>query len=243
MNEFDYKTAEEIGYYVYCLIDPETDKPFYIGKGKDNRVFDHARDALEDARDTDKLNKIREIKSKGLEVNHLIIQHGLNEETAFSVESALIDFANRFNFDLSNIVLGHRSHAFGIMTAAEVQNKYSAEPLKILGEGCVIININRTYKRAKGSKSYYEATKEAWAISDKRIPSIKYVLSEYRGFIVEVFEVNRDGWYKVNDHNGRQRWGFNGMQASEEVRSKYLNRSIVKKRGAANPVTFKLSDS
>ena len=241
MNEFDHKTSEQIGYYVYCLIDPRTDKPFYIGKGKGNRVFAHAQDALDSIAETDKLNTIREIKSSGNDVNHIIIQHGLNEETAFAIESALIDFAECFNIGLSNLVLGHKSYAFGLMTAEEIQRKYSAEPLKELDNGCVIININKTYKRAKGSKNYYEATKEAWAISDKRIPTIKYVLSEYRGFIVEVFKVDNDGWYKIKDHNGRQRWGFNGRPAPENIRSKYLNCSINKKRGAANPITFQIS--
>ena len=241
MNEFDTKTAEEIGYYVYALIDPRNEKPFYVGKGKGNRVFAHARDALEQATTTDKLDTIREIVGAGLRVDYVIVQHGLNEETAFAVETSLIDFASRFDLGLTNVVLGHRSSAFGMMTADELQQKYRAEPLTSLGDGCVIININKTYRRAKGTKSFYEATKQSWVINEKRIPTLKYVLSEYGGFIVEVFEVDENGWYEVEDHNGRRRWGFNGRQAPDEVRKLYLNRSIKKKRGAANPVTYRLS--
>ena len=33
-------------YYVYCLVDPRNNQPFYIGKGKDNRVFAHRQAAL-----------------------------------------------------------------------------------------------------------------------------------------------------------------------------------------------------
>jgi len=238
MNKFDNRTTEEIGYYVYALIDPRNEKPFYIGKGKENRVFAHARNALEQIHVSDKLDTIREIINSGQRVDYLIVQHGLNEETAFAVETALIDFAGHFALGLTNIALGHQSSAFGIMTAAEVQRKYRAEPLKSLGDGCVIININKTYRRAKGSKSFYEATKESWVISKQRIPKLKYVLSEYGGFIVEVFEA--DEWYQVKDHSGKERWGFNGKQAPEKVRNLYLNRSIVKKRGAANPVTYRL---
>lgn len=241
MEEFDKKTAEEIGYYVYCLIDPRTGKPFYIGKGKGNRVFAHARDALEQTDATDKLDAIRDIINSGHRVNYVIVRHGMNEETAFAVETALIDFAGRFELGLTNVVLGHKSSAFGIMTTEEIQRKYQAEPLTSLGDGCVIININRTYKRAKGAKSYYDATKESWVINEKRIPSLKYVLSEFGGFIVEVFEVDEAGWYKVKDPRGKVRWGFNGKQAPEEVRNLYLNRKISKKRGAANPITYKLS--
>ena len=127
------------------------------------------------------------------------------------------------------------------MTIDEVHRKYTAEPLTNLGDGCVIININKTYKQAKGTKSIYEVTKQSWVINKARIPGLKYVLSEYGRFIVEVFEVDEDGWYQVKDHNGKTRWGFNGKQAPAHIRNLYLNRSIVKKRGAANPISYNLS--
>jgi len=239
MKQFDNRTAEEIKHYVYCLIDPRTQKPFYIGKGQGNRVFAHARDALENADTTDKLDTIREIVGSGLKVDYLIIRHGMDDATAHAVETALIDFAGRFDLGLTNLVLGHQSSAFGIMTAEEVQRKYRAEPLKSLGEGCVMININKTYRRARGTKSFYDATKESWVISDKRIPSLKYVLSEYGGFIVEVFEAHR--WYRKKDHNGKVRWGFEGRRAPDEIRNLYLNRSVPKKPGAANPIQYRLA--
>lgn len=34
-------------YYVYQYVDPETNKPFYIGKGKDNRMFHHLNETLD----------------------------------------------------------------------------------------------------------------------------------------------------------------------------------------------------
>ena len=243
MNEFDKKTEEAIGSYVYCLVDPRTGRPFYIGKGNANRVFAHVRDSLVQPEASDKMDLIREIIAKGLEVGHVIVQHGLSDETALAVETALIDFARHFELGLSNIVLGHKSSAFGIMTSDEVKQKYEAEPLQSLGEGCVIININKSYKPAKGTKSIYEATKKSWVINEKRIPYLKYVLSEMRGFIVEVFEVDQDGWSKTKDPKGKTRWGFTGKQAPDEIRGLYLNRSIVKRRGASNPISYKLSAS
>ena len=239
MKEFDRRTIEQIGAYVYCLVDPISQKPFYIGKGNGNRVFQHAKDALDNPSEGDKIETIRKIRNAGKEVDYVIIQHGLDHNTAFAIETALIDFTKHFYEGLANIVVGRKSSAFGIMTAEEIQRKYHAPPLEELGEGCVIININKTYRRAKGTKSFYDATRKSWVIDKRRIPSLRYVLSEYAGFVVKVFEVDR--WYQIESPTGRTRWAFEGRQAPDEVRSLYLNRAIRKRPGAANPIAYRLS--
>ena len=48
---FDEKTQQALGYYVYMLIDPSNNKPFYVGKGKNNRVFDHIEYAFKNPSD------------------------------------------------------------------------------------------------------------------------------------------------------------------------------------------------
>jgi hypothetical protein len=67
---------------------------------------------------------------------------------------------------------------------------------------------------------------------------IKYVLSEYQGFIVEVFQVER--WYSTEIEQGRMRWAFDGRVAPDEIRNQYFNRKISKKRGASNPISYNL---
>ena len=54
-KEFSMKTLENHGYYVYVYSDPDTKKPFYIGKGKGNRCFAH----LYDSKESDKVSKIQ----------------------------------------------------------------------------------------------------------------------------------------------------------------------------------------
>ena len=60
LPQFSQKVKEELGYYVYCLVDPRDRKIFYIGKGCGDRVYAHACNALEDEEaSTDKIEKIR----------------------------------------------------------------------------------------------------------------------------------------------------------------------------------------
>jgi hypothetical protein len=88
INEFPKSVIEKLGYYVYMLIDPETNKVFYIGKGTGNRIFAHINTAISSPLESDKLSKIRLIHSKGLQVKHSIIRHGLTEKEAFEVRYA-----------------------------------------------------------------------------------------------------------------------------------------------------------
>ena len=89
--EFKQTVIEALQYYVYCLVDPRDNKIFYVGKGYGNRVFNHAADSLNENLDSLKLNTIRDICKEGLEVGYYIIRHGLSENEAYIVESALID--------------------------------------------------------------------------------------------------------------------------------------------------------
>lgn len=235
--EFDHKTCEEMKYYVYALIDPRDNKPFYVGKGKENRVFAHVDEALETSNETDKLDLIRGIKDEGYKVDQVILRHGLDENTAFIIEASLLDFASYFKFDLTNLVLGHHSSVFGAMKVEEIIRKYNAPPLDELGDDCVIININRRYRETRNDVSIYDVTKGHWAMSNPITRGIKYVLAEYKSFIVEVFEV--EIWEPV-ETGTRIRWEFTGKIAPDEIKSKYLNRKIHKSRGAANPISYHL---
>lgn len=75
---------------------------------------------------------------------------------------------------------------------------------------------------------------------------MRYALSEYRGLIVEVFEIIGD-WYEVprpekKNKNGESqiRWAFKGKVAEDQIRNKYINKSVahLKKPGAANPIRY-----
>ena len=99
---FDNLTSEKLHYYVYALINPINNKPFYIGKGKGNRVFAHKEDVLNrNTQNSLKEDEIISILESGLDIKHIIIRHGLKENESFLLESTLIDFANYFDKKLT----------------------------------------------------------------------------------------------------------------------------------------------
>lgn len=236
---FDESIVSQLGFYVYALIDPANGEPFYIGKGQGNRVFQHVACALTTEKKTDNYKKIREIKGRGDEVKHIIVRHGLDEDAAYVVESAIIDFCLSIKeLPLMNQVVGHESSHVGAMTTDEVIRKFRSEPLTDLGEDALIININKKYERRAGAEDIYNATKGWWRMGLKK-PSAKYVLSEYRGLIVEVWKVHK--WKsktveKTEKREAHLRWGFEGEVAPASVRMLYLNKRVTKKYGAANPI-------
>lgn len=239
---FDQLTIEKLDFYVYALISPTDNKPFYIGKGIGNRVFNHQNCALKDDFSNLKLDTIREIIASGKEVEHLIIRHGLTEKEAFEIEASLIDFGNRFGFEFSNLVLGHHSSGKGLMTTDEIVRIHNAKPLTELTDPVIIININRKYIRGNSSEEIYKSTKQAWVVGEHKRNTTKYALSEYSGIVIEVFEIEE--WYEIEtpDNKRKSRWGFNGRIAKSEIREKYINKSLAhtKKKGAANPIKYRL---
>jgi hypothetical protein len=249
---FDEKSKQALRYYVYMLLDPVDNTPFYIGKGVGNRLFQHISFALSEIESyTAKYGKIREIIQKGGSVKHVVIRHGLSENEAYQVEAALIDTLSFCGIDLANLVKGHHSIEKGIMTAEEITRLYNAQPLYEIQKDCVLININRSYERGAGSNSIYLATKETWLIAKTKLPSIKYVLSEYRGLIVEVFEVEH--WYSKSRTKNKTinavkvpvevtGYGFEGKIAPAEIRNLYINKSVahLKRKGAAQVIRFNI---
>lgn len=227
---FTDEIQAELRYYVYFLRDPRNEQVFYVGKGKGNRLFDHVACAINEPQESDKLSLIRDIHANGKEVEHFILRHGMDEDTAFEVEAAVIDFVGLNT--LANVQSGHYSTDFGIKSIDEVVAMYQAAQLATTLP-VILLNIGKLYDRQMSDEELYAATRSAWVVGSKRNKA-KYAVATCRGITREVFEI-RD-WVRESDG----RWSFNGTRAMDQVRSELKGKSVahLAKKGTANPVRY-----
>ena len=250
IQEFSSSVIERLDYYVYLLIDPESNQVFYIGKGTGNRIFAHINAALKDETPSDKLGKIRAIRASGSEVKHVIHRHGLTEKEAFEVEAALIDFIGLSG--LTNQVQGYSSDDRGQMSVAEVVAKYEA-PIIEISEPVILITVNRYFRRGMSAEMLYEITRGNWVIGTRR-EKAKYAFAVYKGIVREVYEIKH--WFPAplgdteikrqwaiehsinSDAKRTERWQFEGNVA--EALRRYVGGSVEKysKTGAQNPIRY-----
>lgn len=76
-------------FYVYELFDPADGAVFYVGKGKDDRVGDHEREARRGVVHP-KCDRIRKIWARKAEVGRRIVQEFQDESAAYEFEASLI---------------------------------------------------------------------------------------------------------------------------------------------------------
>jgi len=88
--------------YIYALIDPQTDEPFYIGSSTfpDSRFLDHVRGS-----NTSEVNhkRIRQIIESGYKPTLSILEE-TTEELRWEREKAWVDLLQQAGTSLTNIV-------------------------------------------------------------------------------------------------------------------------------------------
>ena len=93
-------------HYVYALMDGNNHDVFYIGKGQDDRVFQHVKEVKRGVVETAKQKRIAEIKLAGGTVKQTVIGRFNSEKEAFAGECTLIHWV--YGTDtLTNLASGH----------------------------------------------------------------------------------------------------------------------------------------
>lgn len=103
----------------------------------------------------------------------------------------------------------------------------------------VLIRISETYREGMSSLALYEATRGAWVIGDRR-DKVEYAFAVSKGTVKEVYKVHR--WHRAGTmhyhtrpcrHCGESdgyskggRWEFSGEVAADDIRRRYIGRSV-----------------
>ncbi len=226
LQNFPAGVVEQIGWYVYLYLDPRNKEIFYVGKGEGDRVFAH----LEEQSESKKMQRIKEIRTAGFEPHLEILRHNLpDEDTAYLLESAVIDLLGIP--PLTNRVKGHDSSEFGRMTITQIVGEYNLENAEI-DDPVLLIRINQNFYHGMSAMELYENTRGIWKLGERR-ETARYALAVYRGVVREVFHI--ESWHPAGstpyttrdeDLTDSAKWEFVGDVAGEEIRQKYLFKSV-----------------
>jgi hypothetical protein len=249
INSFLPEIQRVLDYYVYKLIDPRDGKVFYIGRGKDNRIFDHVagtnakflqiyKELGEESQENNELDHIfslkektiYEIHSKGLKVTQIIHRHGLTLDQAKEVEAALLDDYN----GITNIKGGYGSIERGPMSVNDIIQKYRLDEVEFSEEDkLILINIKNSIKE---NTSIYDATRYAWVVNIKRANNAEYIISHSSGIILDVFNLDKvKGWQEALSSNfnhfpfpdleGRKAFQ-QGTEVDETIKTRFLGKRL-----------------
>lgn len=248
-KEFTKQVLDEIGYYVYVYSDPETNIPFYIGKGKGNRCFNH----LFLDNESEKVSKIHEIQSRGQEPKIEILVRGVDEETALKVEAAAIDLIGVDK--LTNIQKGHHSSEYGRIDVDELNARSNQVMLaeSDIDINAVLIKINQAYHYGMSDFEIYEATRSCWRMSPEKANEMDYCFAIYDGMIIEVYKIaawvpchttlqgTRENFYDKEIYKKdekQKRIEFVGTIAEEDVRERYKGSLVSDWFKYQNPIYY-----
>ena len=116
-----------------------------------------------------------------------------------------------------------------------------------ISDSAVLIRISKLYDESMTEEELYEATRGVWRIGARR-NGAEYVFAIAGGMVLEVYKIKAwttAGTLKYNTRPRRDievegRWEFSGEKADEDIRARYVGKSVKEyfPRGASNPITY-----
>ena len=225
-------------FYVYCLTDLKKDKILYIGKGCDNRIFEHEQAARSQDGDLGNIDvPERKAIAKCKKLGRHIISYHLTEAEAQAAETTLIHFVKSVvdkKFKNKSTGCG----AGGISAEAlDERFKFTPCPLDDLNpDGLILaVKIQDALDLDTDEEADYQfdnqddanlksRTLGNWVIGKDAASKVKYIIGIHTGLqnaVVSAYEV--DGFETLEEtKNGRKqtRYRFHTASSSKKVLSK-----------------------
>ena len=123
--------------YVYMLVDPRNNQPFYVGKGRGRRCYFHSWEAKHTDRVTYKLAKIRKIQRLGMSIIIRKVEQNVSDEQAKDLECLMISEFRDAGIDLTNLTDGGDGRAGykpSAETIAKTRHDWTDEQKKRISE-------------------------------------------------------------------------------------------------------------
>jgi hypothetical protein len=234
---FSPDVSAKLKSYVYLLVDPRTGRPFYVGRGRNDRCFRHVRAARAGADRQAKypmLERIREIESGERAVRIDILRHGLNPDEALLVEAAAHEALGL----PGSPELGPQRR-----TAVEVGSLLAKRAKIKRGHQLVLLRVG-----AAGADTAYDRVRHDWRIgrrwTDPEFPRAPRWAAVVAGdLIAAVYRI--EGWRQAGPASGQDahrspdRFSFTGSP-DPELERRYVGRSVAAYGGAGarSPVTY-----
>ena len=225
-------------FYVYCLTDLKKDKILYIGKGCDNRIFEHEQAARSQDGDLGDIDvPERKTIAKCKKLGRHIISYHLTEAEAQAAETALIHFVK----SVVDKKFKNKSAGCGAggISAEELDSRFKFKPCPLDGlnpDGLVLaVKIQDALDLDTDEESDYRfdnqddanlksRTLGNWVIGKDAASKVKYIIGIHTGLqnaVVSAYEV--DGFETLEEtKNGRKqtRYRFHTASSSKKVLAK-----------------------
>ncbi|MDT2830606.1 hypothetical protein P7H62_09315 [Vagococcus carniphilus] len=247
MNKFSDSTIaaitpdEQHKYYVYCLVDPRDNSPFYVGKGTGNRLFEHQRmtdqrtllEVSEEEKCSLKLDKIAAINASNKQIKSYIITHSLTEKEAYASENTLINYLGLVEKkQLTNLVSGHGAIGDSV---ENLEKRYGYQPIEIedilTNELILVVKIRDAFFLDIDETKEYQVgqrddqnlksrTLGEWIVGKDAIKRIAYVIGVNSGAnnaVVSAYRVSKEETSRVDTSHGRSRYAFKALSNRDET--------------------------
>ena len=136
-------------YYIYAYIDPRNNLPFYIGKGKDGRKFNHLKEHDNHTENRDKLAILKELKQLGMTPIITELESNIdNELLAYNREDYYILTYGRKGFEPN-----------GILTNKTIGGKHPPTPIWTEEKKKTHSEFNKSYWTPERRKAHGLLTK------------------------------------------------------------------------------------